>query len=178
MAGIGGHGIIRTFLRAEGDRIVTLRPWPRRRIARCAHRQIGSNGNLVITSRGVRSAQIKHMPKIFLVLDDPRRTRGRRIRYAGSEFKKRPLALPCFQIPALRQARHPAFGTSAVVVQIIGSVDAIDHGLAGIHGIALIGALAVFQKHALIHGIQAVRGIGTTIQVANRILNLNQACAR
>ena len=177
MAGIGGHGIIRALLRAEGNRIVTLRPGPRRRIARCAHRQIGGDGNLVITSGGVRSAQIKHMPKIILVLDDPRRTRSRRIRRSGSEFKNRPLALPCFQIPALRQARHPAFGTNTVVVQIIGSVDAIDHGLAGIHGIALIGALAVFQEHALIHGIQAVRRIGASIQVADWILDQNQACA-
>ena len=177
MAGIGGHGIIRAFLRAEGSRIVTFRPGTRRRIARCAHRQIGCDGNLVITSRGVGGAQIKHVPKVLLVLDDPRRTRGGRIRRSGSEFKKRPFAFPGFQIPAHRQARHPSFGSSAVVVQVIRSIDAIDHGLAGIHGIALIGALAVFQEHALIHGIQAIRGIRAAIQVANRILDQNQARA-
>ena len=42
-----------------------------------------------------------------------------------------------------------------------------------IHGITLIGSLAIFQEHALVHGIQAIRGIGAAIRVAHGILDRN-----
>ena len=165
LAGAGRVLVVRAGLGSKRNHLRLLDPRPGWRAALGLHRQIGEGGDQIRRGRGVRRAEIEHVPDLAVEVRHAVGRRGGILLALGAEIEHGTLGRPIQQVLAGRQAAQPALGSSPVVVHVVGAVALVDPDVACAQVVAPAGAGSVPKDDPLILRLQPVSGAWAVVRV-------------